>query len=276
MQIDTRLDFKTAEKTDQLDLVDLSTQYGDFKLYVRKGLNEVKYNVSQNFSKNPRSGEYIRPFVHEKMGTPVDLDEVLNREDVWLDIGGHLGFFALRMLKQFPKIKKVVSYEALPHNVTFALENIKINGYDDKCDTIQKAIVADDSDVVDFYISADSGKHSILEVRGRDVIKVPAININDAIKESGCTALKMDVEGAEWELLPAVTDWSNIRLAVIEWHFNAIKPTDGSKKTQEFREESFRKIIKMFKDNGFDTIRKLPGVEDGKNWITHFVAMKTK
>lgn len=274
--IDTRLDFKTAQKTDQLDTVDLSTDYGDLQLYVRKGLNEVKYNVSQNFSKSLFSGEYIRPFVHEKMGEPVDLDKVLNKEDVWLDVGGHLGFFAIRMLKQFPKIKKIVSYEALPHNVTFALENLKLNGFEDKCETHQAAIMPNDEKEVDFFISSDSGKHSTLPVRGRDVIKVPAVNINDVIKEVNPTAIKVDIEGAEYQLLPAIEDWSNIKIAVIEWHFTAIKPLDGSKNDEEFRANAFNECIQMFKDKGFDTIRKVPGVENKKNWITHFVAMKTK
>jgi FkbM family methyltransferase len=275
-KIDTRIDFKTAEKTGQLDLIDWPTAYGDFKFYVRKGLNEVKYNVHQNFSKNPKGGEYIRPFVHEKMGTPLNIDEVLNQEDVWLDVGGHLGFFAIRMLKQFPKIKNIVSYEALPHNVTFAIENLKINDFQDKCQMVQAAIMPNDEKVIDFFISKDSGKHSTLQVRGREVIQVPAVNINDVIEEVKPTAIKVDIEGAEYQLLPAIKDWSGIRVAIIEWHFNAIKPLDGSKQDETFRSSAFRECIQMFKDNGFDTIRKIPGVEDGKNWITHFVALKTK
>lgn len=271
--IDTRIDFATAKKYDQLDLVDWKTKYGDFQFYLRKGLNELQYNVGANVAKNPQSGEYIRPFVAESMGTPMNINEALNQEDTWLDIGGHLGLFAIRMVKQFPKIKKVISYEALPHNVSFAVENIKINGYDGVCEFVQKAILPDDSPNIEFFISNDSGKHSIIPVRGREVITVPGVNINDAIRESGCTAIKMDVEGAEYPLIKAVTDWSGIRMVIVEWHFNAMRSL--KKEDSNARVNMFHEIMEIMEAN-FDTIRRLPNVEHQKNFITHFVAMKTK
>ena len=175
------------------------------------------------------------------------------------------------MAKQFPKIKKIVSYEALPHNVSFAIENIKLNGFENTCEFIQKAIVPNEEPSIDFFISSDSGKHSILKVKGRDSISVPAVNINDAIKESGATAIKMDVEGAEYELIKAVKDWSNIRLVVIEWHFNAMRTLT---KDKNYRSAVCQEIMSILEKN-FQVIRKLPNVEYGKNFITHFVAMKT-
>lgn len=270
--MDTRIDFETAKKYDQIDLVERKTDYGDLKLYVRKGLNEVKYNVGQNFTKRANGGEYIAPFVSKKIGNPLNVNEALNKDDVWLDIGGHLGFFAIRMLKQFPNIRRVISYEALPHNVSFEVENLKLNGMEGRCEVIQKAIVPNSDENINFFISTDSGKHSILPVKGRENITVPAININDAIKQHGVTAIKMDVEGAEYHLIKAVEDWSNIRVAVVEWHFNAMRSLT---KDKNYRVTLFQEIIEIFKQNGFDLIRTLPNVEYGKNFITHFVAIKT-
>lgn len=269
--MDTRIDFNTAKKFNQVDLIDWKTKYGNFKFYVRKGLNEVKYNVGQNFAKSPNSGEYIHPFVSKKMGSPLNLATVLDREDTWLDIGGHIGLFAIRMARQFPKIKKIVSYEALPHNVTFANENLKINCVDSTVEMVQKAIVPNDLESIEFFISSDSGKHSILPVKGRDNIIVPAININDAISQCGATAIKMDVEGAEYELIKSVKDWSNIRVVIIEWHFNAMRTIT---KDKNYRVTLFQEIIQLLKNNGFNHIRNLPNVEYGKNFITHFVAIK--
>ena len=54
--MDTRIDFNTAKKFDQLELIDWKTKYGDFQFYIRKGLNEIKYNVGTNVSKSPKSG----------------------------------------------------------------------------------------------------------------------------------------------------------------------------------------------------------------------------
>jgi FkbM family methyltransferase len=268
--MDTRIDFNTAKKFNQLELIDWKTRYGDFQFWVRRGLNEVTYNVGTNVSRGPNSGEYIKPFVAKSMGEPLDVNFMLNREDTWLDIGGHMGFFAIRMAKQFPRIEKVISYEALPHNVSFALENIKLNGVESRCEVVQKAISPTDEEKIDFFISTDSGKHSILKIRGRENISVPAININDAIRESGATAIKMDVEGAEYELIKAVTDWSQIRVIVVEWHFNALR---ALRKGKDHRTQLFGEIMQILGEN-FDEIRKLPNVAEGKNYITHFVAYK--
>ena len=270
--MDTRIDFTTAKKFDQLELVDWKTKYSDFKFYVRKGLNEVKYNVGTNVSKSPNSGEYIKPFVSERMGAPLNVNHSLNREDTWLDIGGHIGLFAIRMAKQFPKIKKIISYEALPHNVSFALENVKVNSVEGTCEFVQKAIVPNHEPDISFFISSDSGKHSILPVKGREVITVPAININDAITRSGATAIKMDVEGAEYELIKSVKDWSPIRLVIVEWHFNSMRSLT---KDKNYRVTRYQEIMNIFKNAGFDIIRGLPNVEYGKNFITHFIAMKS-
>lgn len=265
--MDTRIDFKTAKKFDQLELIDWKTRYADFKFYIRKGLNEVKYNVGTNVTKSPKSGEYIKPFTSTVYGPELNINAILNQEDTWLDIGGHLGFFAIRMAKQFPKIKKVISYEALPHNVSFGVENIAVNNVGGTCEYVQKAIVPGVEKTIDFFISSDSGKHSILPIKGRDIISVPAININDAIKQHGATAIKMDVEGAEYELLKSITDWSKIRVAIIEYHF-MYKPLKDN------RVQKFQEIMSIFEKN-FDVIRKIPAVEYGKNFITHFVAIKT-
>jgi FkbM family methyltransferase len=269
--MDTRIDFKTAQKHNQLDLIDWKTKYHDFQFYVRKGLNEVQYNIGANVAKNPKSGEYIRPFVAEAMGPPMDINAVLNQDDTWLDIGGHLGFFAIRMCKQFPKIKEVISYEALPHNVSFYVENVKLNTLEKTCNVIQQAIVPNDIPSVDFFISSDSGKHSIIPVRGRDIISVPAININDVIAKHNPTCLKMDVEGAEYSLIKAVKDWSGIRICIIEWHFNAMRPL--KKNDKNARVNMFNEIMAIMEAN-FDVIRKRPNVENQKNFITHFVALK--
>jgi hypothetical protein len=105
-----------------------------------------------------------------------------------------------------------------------------------------------------------------LPIRGREVLKVPAVNINDAIRESGATAIKMDVEGAEYELIKAVTDWSSVRVIIIEYHF-MYKPLKTN------RVQKFQEITSILEQN-FDVVRKIPAVEYGKNFITHIVALK--
>jgi hypothetical protein len=76
----------------------------------------------------------------------------------------------------------------------------------------------------------------------------------------------MDIEGAEYDIIKAVDDWSGIRIALVEYHFHyRVLSKDKAAK--------FKEIIEIFRQN-FDDIYVYPGVEDTKNWITHFAAVK--
>ena len=76
----------------------------------------------------------------------------------------------------------------------------------------------------------------------------------------------MDVEGAEYELIKAVTDWSSVRIIIIEYHF-MYKPLKAN------RVQKFQEIVSILEEN-FDVVRKIEAVEYGKNFITHVVALK--
>ena len=141
------------------------------------------------------------------------------------------------------------------NNIEFAELNLGENGVSDRCEMIEAALVADDDTKnVDFFLAWDSGKHSLLPVRGRTQVTVPAKNFNEALKEATC--LKMDV----------VEDWSNIRIAIIEYHFHY-------RNLSKNRVEKFNEILDIFKAN-FDDIYVCPNVENTKTWITHFAAVK--
>lgn len=255
-----------AKEAKTLEIYNRKTQYFDYKLLVRSK-DEIRLNIKQNISKHPTGGEYINPLFYEKYNVnnyePLDL-EFLNREDVWLDLGGHIGLFAVRMLTQFPKIDKVISYEPFINNVQFAKMNLKLNGVYDKCIIHNKAVSDLDNKKVNLYLSTDSGKHTLQSVKGRDVIEVDAININEVL--DGVTAIKMDIEGLEYNLIKAIKDWSNIRICMIEYHFHY-------RELSKNREEKFQEVLDIMYTN-FDRVYVNPKAKSGKHWITHFVAIK--
>ena len=242
------------------------TPYFNYSLFVRSE-DEVKYNINQNISKTATGGEYFSPLFRTDWNTNGHQFQLenLDQEDVWLDAGGHIGIFATRLLTQFPRIKKVLSYEPFHNNIEFAELNLGENGVAYRCEMIEAALVSDDDTKnVDFFLAWDSGKHSLLPVRGRTQVTVPAKNFRDALKEATC--LKMDVEGLEYDLIKSVEDWSNIRIAIIEYHFHYRNLSKG-------RVEKFNEILDIFKAN-FDDIYVCPNVENTKTWITHFAAVK--
>lgn len=268
---DVLCSIEEARQNGTLQVFEKKTKYHEYKFLVRSE-DEIKFNVSQNISTKPTGGEYFKPLFIEhyaENGGPLTLDH-LNQDDVWLDAGGHIGIFATRLLTQFPNIKKVYSYEPFHNNVEFAEKNIVMNNVQDRCEIIEKAIVADDSTEVEFFLSQDSGKHSLHPIRGRQVTKVPAENINTIIKEKGITCIKMDIEGMEYDMIKALNQESldQIKLFIVEYHFHYSWLLEN-------RESKFNEILGIFESN-FDQLFVNRKTATGKHFITHFAGYKHK
>lgn len=114
--------------------------------------------------------------------------------DVVLDIGGNIGSFAKYAAD---KCAKVVSIEPDPEN--FAL--LCINS--PKSDNRLLAVVGDLSEEVQLYknLGKNKGLHSTVPTRGREVIIVKAINMENLLAEVRPTKIKLDCEGAEYSFL---------------------------------------------------------------------------
>lgn len=265
MSMITHQSFAEAEKEGNLTLYEKHTDYHDYKFYVRSE-NEIRLNVYQNVSVKEKGGEYFLPLFAPKYrhGFPSLELEDLNQEDVWIDAGSHTGLFATRVLTQFPRVKKVIGYEPFSANAEFAIENTKINNVADRYELIQKALVPNNDESIELYLAKDSGKHSNMKIRNREIITVPAENINVALSKGNC--LKMDVEGMEYDLIKAVTDWSNIRLAIIEYHFHY-------RLLSQNRQEKFEEMMQIM-ENNFDRIYVHKESATNKQFITHFAAVK--
>lgn len=267
---DVLCSIEEARNNGTLQVFEKKTKYHDYQFLVRSE-EEIKFNVSQNISTKPTGGEYFKPLFiphyAQNPGGPLTLED-LNEEDVWLDAGGHIGIFATRLLTQFPRIQRVYSYEPFHNNVEFAQQNIEMNHVQDRCEIIEKAIVADDSESVEFFLSQDSGKHSVHPIRGRQVTTVPAENINTIIKEKGITCIKMDIEGLEYDMIKAINQESfdQLKLFIVEYHFHYSWLLEN-------RAAKFNEIMEIF-GNNFDRIFVNPRTANGKHFITHFAGFK--
>ena len=264
---DVLCSIEEARLAGTLQTVEKKTKYHDYQFLVRSE-EEVKFNVSQNISTKPTGGEYFKPLFiphYAQGGSSLVLDD-LDQEDTWLDAGGHIGIFATRLLTQFPRIKKVWSYEPFHNNVEFLEQNLQMNGVQDRCEIIEKAIVADNSEEVEFFLSQDSGKHSVHPIRGRQVTRVPAENINTILEEKSINCIKMDIEGLEYDMIRAVKDWSKIKLVIIEYHFHYSWLLEN-------RSAKFNEVLGIIQNN-FDRVFVNPRTANGKHFITHFAGFK--
>ncbi len=138
-------------------------------------------------------------------------------EETILDVGAHIGSFAIWALEE--GAKEVISFEPDPENYGLLLHN-----------TVGKKVVAHNSAIVEEgntielwrSRTKDKSSHSIQHRRGRtDVVHVEATALRDTIRRYHPTVLKIDIEGGEFLLLPTLACLQDlgIRAVTIEFHF---------------------------------------------------------
>jgi FkbM family methyltransferase len=151
----------------------------------------------------------------------------------WLDAGANMGAFAVPAVAAGAE---VVCYEPWPESADLVRRNLRENGL--RARVIEKA-VALEGGVARLGIAKSVWRHSLLRTRGRGV-SVPVVAFADAI--AGMDAAKLDIEGAEIELLQRADDFGSLRKLVFEWHFDYERATDVYLATLDRLREHFDEV----------------------------------
>ena len=133
------------------------------------------------------------------------LDDQIREASTIVDIGGHLGFFAMYAGILNPSARIFV-YEPDERNFGILKRHLKENRIDNVM-AKNVAVVgsgADNAKMRDFYLNEDSHNHSLLDLEGRvKVVKVPVKSFSSVIGE-GKDLVKMDCEGGEFEIFEGI------------------------------------------------------------------------
>ena len=149
----------------------------------------------------------------------------INSDDVIIDIGAHIGIFTI-YASQFCNNGKIYSFEPVRENYDLLLNNIKLNN-SEQVKPFNLA-VSNTNDDVTIYINDDKAAHSIFP-SSESSINVKSITLQNIFEENNinhCNFLKLDCEGAEYEILcnlPAKY-FKEIDKIVMECHFVDKKP----------------------------------------------------
>lgn len=146
--------------------------------------------------------------------------------DVILDLGANLGIISILLSKKFPQTK-IYSFEASPINYQNFVKNIE----DNNCTNISPfnlAVWSTTGDTIEIPTSpTNSGGSSIYYkpefFNQYPVSKVKTISLEDIFNQNNiknCKLLKIDVEGAEYEIFRTFPKekLSNIKNIGIEFH----------------------------------------------------------
>lgn len=163
----------------------------------------------------------------------------LGPDAVALDIGGHIGCFALAFAWAHPG-GAVHAYEASPTTAAYLARNVADNGLAARVATHAVAL-SDQPGTLEFTdVSAGSALNGLTapthqEGGDEHLVKVPAITFAEALAAVGrpVDVVKIDTEGAEYAIVlgSAPQDWAGVSRVVLEYHD---VPGHGREELEEF------------------------------------------
>jgi FkbM family methyltransferase len=113
-----------------------------------------------------------------------------------LDLGGNIGLFGLWMFGHFPE-GSVVAFEPDPRNARLLSRTIEANGLQERWSLVEAAVGTKAGEVR--FAAGEYGSSHIASVADSGALTVPLVDLFDYTP--GIDLLKIDIEGAEWEIL---------------------------------------------------------------------------
>lgn len=149
------------------------------------------------------SGDFGVTFEAESTGeyeptTTQLLEELLEQGMTFVDVGAHVGLFALPAALWVGDSGRVVAFEPHPDNFSLLEQNISGNVFPCNIEAIQSA-VSDGSGPVQLHMSTfNTGDHQLFHKGGRNTIEVQCISLDEYFPVgTKVDVIKMDVQGAE-------------------------------------------------------------------------------
>jgi len=169
----------------------------------------------------------------------------IKNNDVIIDIGGHIGLFAL-YASQFCKKGQIYSYEPVIENYNLFIKNVKNNNLTNI--KVFNTAVSKSNDKIDLFLNDDQAAHSIF-TKSKNINEVNSItlqNIFEKNKIKNCDLLKIDCEGAEYEILEnlPIKYLEKIQKIIIECHFVKTKQDFFNDLKTNLKQQNFELVEK--------------------------------
>ncbi len=152
----------------------------------------------------------------------------------FLDIGAHIGTFALALLERWPEARGIAC-EPSAESFVALTENLQRNARSESCECLRAAVVGQEGlRSVSFHyrpLSPSTSTSLPVEKRGAEaVVTVPAVCFAELIRRVPRVVdlVKIDVEGAEYEIIERtpLELLSRVKLLVLEYHHVAGRSPD--------------------------------------------------
>ena len=177
----------------------------------------------------------------------------INENDVIIEIGAHIGLFSL-FAWQYCKNGKIYCFEPVKENYDMLLSNLELNGIKNIMPI--NSAVSNEESTVTIFLNQDEAGHSMYSPTSRQlqVRSTSLKKIFDDNKIEKCDFIKMDCEGAEYEIINSLPPdyFQKIKKIAIEYHFADTKPESLKNLIKKLESLSYKISTKsLFKDIGF-------------------------
>lgn len=141
-----------------------------------------------------------------------------NPDDIWLDIGAHVGSFGIGIAK---RVQKVYLVEPVPDNAEMVQINIEHNNLAN-AEVIEKAVIGRSTPASGFFVNRDSKSliHGFRSRRGREEINVEMITVDDLLAVTKANAVKICAANGEQEIAMG-SNWEGVNKLVLGYDFYA-------------------------------------------------------
>ena len=180
-------------------------------------------------------------------------DFPISNDDVIIDVGAHIGLFAL-FASQFCKNGKIFCYEPIKENYKILIENIEMNQIQNIFPN--NLAVTKETSRVKIFLNDDQSGHSMF-IQNKNFVEVDSKSLSDIFIDNGikeCDFLKLDCEGAEYEIIDSlpIEYFNKIENIVIEYHLADSKPELGKNLIKKIQDAGFKiKTREHHNDMGF-------------------------
>jgi len=159
------------------------------------------------------------------------LSHLVSPGDTCVDAGAHYGYFTLLFAKLSGPEGRVYSFEAQPENARILAENVRVNDLQSRV-TVEHAAVAAQEGPIELHsvASGSSAEWTLSEPfvhrparpgGGGRTERVPAIRLDTYLAGTpSVDVIKMDIEGAEAEVLPALSEFLESRKSTVLLEFH--------------------------------------------------------
>jgi len=185
-------------------------------------------------------------------------DFEINTNDTVIDIGAHIGLFSL-LVSQLCKTGKILSFEPVSENFDLLVSNLKLNHI--KNILSFNMAVSKNSGRLDLFLNNDQSAHSIFS-KSSESISAESTSLQkifDENKISSCKLLKLDCEGAEYQIIDSLPSeyLDKIQNIVMEYHLADTKPELIKSLILKIENAGFKiKTRPHYNDMGFLIARK--------------------